>query len=241
MEQANAAEGHLNDLDGIDCPICRNKGYVLIDPNTQRPCECMRQRENMRRIRRSGLKSLDRYTFQSFQAVENWQKDLLESAMSYARDHRERWFFVGGQSGAGKTHICTAICGELIRKERILYICWRDEAVALKPAAVHDPDFYAARVRDIKNFPVLYIDDFFKVGGGGNPTEGDANLAFEILNFRYAMRLPTIISSEMTLGQIGHVDEAIAGRIRERAGEWFRHSIHSDPSKNWRRKERTIG
>ena len=83
------------------------------------------------------------------------------------------------------------------------------------------------------------LDDFFKCGqvegGVQKPTAADVNLAFEILNHRYNNPgFITIISSESTLDEIFSIDEAVGGRIGERAQG---HVINlSGKEKNYRRK-----
>lgn len=49
--------------------------------------------------------------------------------------------------------------------------------------------------------------------------------------------LVTIISSERTIGELSQIDEAIAGRIAERAkAAGYCLSIKRDPARNWRLK-----
>lgn len=235
-QQYNKQEGKLNAIDGIDCLECKNKGFIMDREGVIRPCSCSRERANKRRIMASGLRDLDLYTFQRFEITEPWQKSIRDAAVMYAKNP-EGWFFLGGQCGAGKTHLCTAICRHLIREKKIIYFCWRDDAPRLK-AKVNDED-YGAEIGRVKEAEVLYIDDLFKTGKGGEPTEADVNLAFEILNFRYNGRMPTIISTELTLPQIKHIDDALAGRIAERAGSLYAISIPKDAKKNhrWRGQE----
>ena len=69
-------------------------------------------------------------------------------------------------------------------------------------------------MRVLKKTEVLYIDDFLK----GGDTDADIRLAYEILNSRYNDRgLRTILSSEMTPEKLLRRDEALGGRIYERA------------------------
>lgn len=243
VEWYNAAEGHLNEEDGYDCPICRNKGhiqYVKDDngiPKTWiRDCKCEKTRATIRRMRRSGLKDIIRdYTFEKFQATEPWQQTIKASAMEYAKT-MDGWFFIGGQSGCGKTHICTAICREaLLRGQEVRYMLWRDDISKIK-AVVNQADEYAAAIGPYKNAEILYVDDLFKTGKGpdGNaqrPTTGDVNAAFEILNYRYNAKLPTVISSECTISDLLDIDEAVAGRIVELAKVF---SLKHDRSRNYR-------
>ena len=65
---------------------------------------------------------------------------------------------------------------------------------------------------------VLYIDDMYKTGKGQQPTVGDVNLAFEIINARYNdTGKVTIISSERTVEEMLDIDEAVGSRIYERS------------------------
>ena len=70
---------------------------------------------------------------------------------------------------------------------------------------------------------MLYIDDLFKTGKDKydavvKPSVADINYAFEIINYRYNNpKLLTIISSELSEEELLDIDEAIGGRIYERA------------------------
>ena len=206
-------------LTGYDCERCHNKGYVAVIEDGEeimRECSCMPIRQSMRIIRESGLQEmLERYTFDSYTTSERWQAEAKRAAVAYA-EHPSGWFFIGGAVGSGKTHLCTAICDRLMeQKIPVRYMLWRDEAVTLK-AIVNEPD-YEGRIKPYKTVRCLYIDDFFKVGRG-NVTDGDINLAFEILNARYAREnFYTIISSEKTIGDIIDIDEAVGSRIYQRS------------------------
>jgi DNA replication protein DnaC len=65
------------------------------------------------------------------------------------------------------------------------------------------------------------------------PTAADVRLAFEIINYRVVSKLPTIISSEFTLGELVDIDQAVAGRIAEMA-EFNAINITPDIKKNYR-------
>lgn len=244
----NSSEGRLHEADGYNCPVCKNKGMILraaqgnngIWITVSRDCKCMTVRRTIRRMERSGLKNIIRdYTFGKFEAVDDWQKAIKEAAVSYAKNP-EGWFFIGGQSGAGKTHICTAICRELLMGGKsVKYMLWRDDVVKLKNA-VTDYEEYTSLMQQYKDVDVLYIDDLFKTGKSVDghkqvPTAADVNAAFEILNFRYNNpKLLTIISSECTIQDILDIDEAVGGRIFERVKRPF--SIKGDVAKNYRLK-----
>lgn len=248
-ETANSENGKLNQKDGYDCQICRNKGYIIraVEENgfwriVAQECQCMKIRRTIRRMEKSGLKNLMRdYTFGKFEVSENWQKTVQNAAASYAKSP-QGWFFIGGQSGCGKTHICTAICRELILQGLdVVYMLWRDEITRLK-AMVTDVDKYDNNIQLFKRAEVLYIDDFFKMGRGiGNndmqkPTMADINIAFELLNYRSINNLQTIISSEFNIAELLEIDQALAGRIVENANP-MPLVIRPDIKKNYRLKK----
>lgn len=225
-------------LGGVDCPKCGNTGQLLYADEfgnlRTRECECMDKRRSMRALRESGLSDmLDHYTLESYQTPDRKRLELKQAAVDFVCAP-EGWFYIDGQSGSGKTHLCTAICGELIKRgKRVSYMLWRDESVKLK-GGITDREWYEQRIEKLKRVPVLYIDDFWKakrVDGKVRVTDGDVNLAFEILNYRYNdRRLRTIISTELRLDEIISIDEAIGGRIYERA----RGFVKAAPNENWR-------
>lgn len=246
-ETFNASSGSLNEQNEYNCDICHNKGLIMkayqqesgLWSTACRECKCMDVRRSIKKMNRSGLKNIIRdYTFSKFAVVDPWQQTLKEAAEAYAQKP-EGWFFIGGQSGAGKTHLCTAICREfLLAGTSVKYMLWRDDIVKLKNA-LGEPAQYDALMTEYKTVEVLYIDDLFKTGKGADgakqrPTSADINIAFEILNFRYNNpKLLTIISSECTINDILDIDEATGGRIFERSKAF---SLKPDKAKNYRLK-----
>lgn len=201
----------IGDMQGYDCPICKNKGMVAFLKDGQdcyMNCNCLDIRKANKMQAASGLYMLlAKHTFDNYRAIEQWQQYTLDKAKEFA-DKKDGWFFLGGRSGTGKTHICTAIIGQLL-KEGIAckYMLWRDDVRELN-AKVNTPEFDEL-IRPFKQTKVLYIDDFFK----GGISQGDKNRAFEILNYRYLNGLMTVISSELLIKDILEIDEAIGGRI----------------------------
>lgn len=234
-ELAESRAQTLNDIQGtlgeIDCPICKNKGYVASVVNgvvTTRKCACMTKRNSIMRIRKSGLMDLlNRYTLEAYQTPEKWQEMLKKTAISFVSNSAGRWFMISGNPGSGKTHLCTGICGKLIDGGKdVQYMLWRTDAPHLK-ALVNDREQYETEMYRLKSVDVLYIDDFFK----GTITEADINLAFDLLNARYNnANRTTIISAEKSMEQILHIDEAVGSRIYERAKGY----TVKTSTKNWR-------
>ena len=217
-----------------DCPICHGKGYYQILNETKTDataisCGCEIVRKSIRVLKESGLKDiLTKNTFGNFTTSEKYQQVLKATALDYLDNSDDGvWFTVLGQSGAGKTHICTALCGAFIeRGHSVRYFRWLDEGKKLK-AMVNDAK-YQDEVYKYKSCDVLYIDDFLKrKKNDAEPTDGDIKLAFEILNYRIDGGLRTIISCEDTLSRLLEIDEAIGGRIKRQAGKYLVEIAHS--------------
>ena len=227
--QVDGYNSNAGTLDLIDCPKCLNRGDYAVAEDGHfviKECSCMTKRRAMRRMKRSGLEDvISRYTFASYQAQEDWQKQAKELCERYTREPNG-WLVISGNSGTGKTHLCTAVCGALIKQGKdVRYFLWRTQAPTLK-ALANSVDYESA-VRPWKEVKVLYIDDFLK----GTITDADINLAFDLLNARYNRTdLITIISSEQTIEDILSRDEALGSRIYERLGVY----IKTVGKKNWR-------
>lgn len=223
----------------FDCPECLNRGYLLrIDENGNRygrECSCMERRRSILRFRESGLENLlERYTFANYRTLKPWQEKAKAAAMRYAENPTD-WFLACGSVGAGKTHLCTAICGEFLKRGMdVRYMLWREHATAAK-AVANSAEEYEKIVEPMKRATVLYIDDLFKTGRGQAPTAADVNLAFEILNARYNDRQKlTLISTELDDVELLDVDTGVGSRIYERTQEPGHCLAFQGEDKNWR-------
>lgn len=250
IDMANSEPGKLNAEDGIDCPACKNRGYRFeLESDDWGPlmvmhtCSCMGARESARRMRESGLQHLrETCTFSGFQASEPWQEKLKSAAGQFCQDSGAQCLFMGGQSGAGKTHLCTAVALQYLEGEKrpTRYVKWLEEAAKIK-AMYDDGEGREESIRKLQAIDVLYIDDLFKIPRGQGmqrsmPTPADARLAFEILDGRLSRPgCVTILSSEFTMPDILEVDEALGGRIAAAAGRYCI-SIGRDTAKNYRLK-----
>lgn len=236
-------ETRIDSEDGIECAACGNKGTIAVVKEVDGifydediPCECMARRRAARNLEKSGMKS----------AVENvgryevknaWQKLIHDKALQFVRQLTDksapdtaRCFFIGGQSGSGKTHISTLICRALIEQGYpLIYRKWTelvDELNDFKNEQRGDT------FKQVTEIDVLYMDDVFKPCGGTNYTRQELRTTFEILDRRYCSpSAVTLLSSELTLAQIERLDMATARRIRDMARGQYHIDISPDVSK----------
>ena len=239
VKYANGAKGNLHILDGYYCHECNNKGILFKargEELVSYVCKCRAVRKSLRILKESGLEAvIEKKTFDSFVAEESWQKNMKEMCLKFIDQSSKSAFFMGGQCGCGKTHLCTAMCAHYIRQgEHTRYLVWPKEIKAIK--ALVNTSVYEEYLGAFVDAKVLYIDDFFKQRQGSEPTSADINIAFEILNERLLdPKKITIISSEHTIDKLILYDEGTISRIVEMAGE-FMFNICKDESKNYRLK-----
>lgn len=238
----NERVGKLNLYDGYNCDLCKNRGYFAKydenDGEVRVSCKCMKTRNVLKRAQKSGLGNvLKENTFNKFVCEREWQTANKRLAMEFCEDETAKWFFIGGQVGCGKTHLCTAISGHYIKAGYdTLYMLWCEDSKRIK-ACISDADEYKREIERYKNIPVLYIDDFLKVKKGEEPSPADINLAFEIINSRVLdPEKVTIISSEKTLSELLAYDEATMSRIYQKCGK-YKINIAKDINKNYRLKD----
>ncbi len=219
--------------DGYNCEKCCNRGWtaqVINGYEVAVECECVPVRNSILRAQKSGLSAVfKKYSLDNYKVSSEWQGKIKKSAYEFL-ENKKGWFFIAGQSGAGKTHICTGICRELIKAGyRVKYMLWLDEIYKIKKF-----DEEAENLKEtLKNIEVLYIDDLFKTDKNEVPSSADVRIAMEILNFRYINNKMTIISTEKNITEIFNIDVAVGGRIAEMSKENII-NIKNEKEKNYR-------
>lgn len=216
----NESDGKPDDT-GIDCPVCKNKLSIAVldadDNICMRECRCVASRRSIRTLQQSGLQTVtSRLTFDSFTTAEDWQRKAKALVMRFLDAPPDKWLYVAGQSGCGKTHLCTAACTALINSGNdVKYLVWRSLFHDLQGSQFKTTE-YQIKMLEYQNADVLYIDDFLKPLDKKSES-AEISFAYEIINARYISGKKTIISSELHLDRVGMLDRAIAGRISEKA------------------------
>ena len=237
-KQAQGDSSHQEKQELTTCKECADTGFKMINGWANR-CPCQLEIQNKKRLEVSGLmNTLDKYTFENYEIKEKHQNAIKESATRYVeevRNNEKPWFFIGGQSGVGKSHICTAICSELMKMQKGLRYVIANKIILELKSCVMDTERYFRIMGNLVSVEVLYIDDLFK---SRNVSDADIKVLFEIVNDRYNSNKITIISSEKTVYDLESVVdlEAVAGRIFEKASDYII-NITKDPSKNYRKNK----
>ena len=206
-----------------ECPKCKDTGYIIEEGQNgysyARDCECVAIKQARLMMKRSGIsEEFQKKTFDNFKTRNNEQLAVAKSkAMKYVEEFekiehdRYNSIMFCGQVGAGKTHLGTAICGELMKKSiAVVYMAYRNAVTKIKQNLI-DEKTYEKQLNQYSCARVLYIDDLLK----GKLTETDINIMYEIINYRYMNNLPIIISTEKAPRDLLIFDEAIGSRIWE--------------------------
>lgn len=203
-----------------DCPICHGIGYVRYDvpeehPNFGKafPCECRRARveaertEYLRRI--GGLQHLADKTFETFNpegvGLPERQRHNLrwayETALAYAREPKG-WLVITGGYGCGKTHLAAAVANAQIAVgNRVLFVTVPDLLDYLRASfgpATSEEEGYNDRFSEVREAPLLILDDL----GLESPTPWAVEKLYQILNYRYNAKLPTVVTTNCDLDEM---------------------------------------
>ena len=226
------------DGSGVECPLCLNRGNVARIPEGETrmviyPCACQSRRRTALRLKRCGmLNRAKTCTLERFRTDTPMQQRMRQLTEEWLADREGCWLMFCGQSGVGKTHLCTAAFVQAVATRGLDGECmlWGPALREIKSDILQTGE---ALMQRYKTAPLLYVDDLFKGRIDQPLSDADLRLAFELVDYRYNNRLPTSVSTERTLAQLTDADEAVAGRLRERCGR-FLLNITPGRGKNYR-------
>lgn len=232
-----------------ECALCGDSGWIFHEENGYRSsekCRCLLAKESGRRIANSGLAHvMDAWTLDSFTTELEYQKRMKETVVQFVSAVKARekpWLFIGGAVGSGKSHLCTAACGELLRHGlNVRYFQWLTDARRMK-SIITESESYDEQLARYIRADVLYIDDLFKSRRSDqdilSPSDADVRLAFELINGRYVEDKILVISSEWLLTQeLLAVDEGTFSRVYEKS-KGCRVEIKREAGRNYRTESR---
>ena len=203
------------------CPLCGGAGFVradvpLSDPAFGKPvpCECKeRQIEDRRRSELRRLSSLDPFlskTFESFDAGIQGVHEAFDAARAFAASP-EGWLVLSGPTGTGKTHLAAAIANYQLAEGNSVFFAVVPELLdhlraAFAPSSEMPYDEMFDRVRESG---LLVLDDL----GAENSTAWATEKLFQLMNYRYNYRIPTVITTNARL--FTQIDERLRSRLSD--------------------------
>lgn len=184
-------------------------------------CTCrlsqLSQVARQRLFEMSNLNELQGLTFETFEprgriGVPHVQADSLERAYNSALHFSQTltgWLLLQGSYGSGKTHLAAAIANFAVSLGvPTLFITVPDMLDTLRFAYGDPETTFEARFDQIKNVRLLILDDF----GTQNATNWAQEKLFQIINYRYINRYPTVVTTNLSLEEI---EERIRSRLKD--------------------------
>lgn len=208
-----------------DCPICAGVGFVRRDLPVDHPdfgkveiCECraqeVAQAAYQRVYRLSNLSAFEEMTFETFKVqgrtgLGDDQVSSLQNAFNQAQAYARTlsgWLMLAGSYGVGKTHLAAAIANFAVSMGvPTLFLTVPDLLDWLRYAYGSTDENFETRFEEIRNINLLVMDDL----GTQNATSWAQEKLYQIFNYRYVNRLPTVVTSNQPL-------EEIEGRVQSR-------------------------
>lgn len=155
-------------------------------------------------------KTFERFVYEDAQHTTSEQQSLKLAFNASVRfsQNPHGWLVLEGTYGCGKTHLAAAVANERLKHgDVVLFITSPDLLDHLRatfgPDAESDYDETFDRVR---NAQLLILDDL----GVENPSPWAQEKLFQLLNHRYTMRLPTIITTNQSIDKL---DPRIRSRV----------------------------
>ncbi len=202
------------------CPKCKDAGYYCLDVPISDPnfghlitCDCRLEEKEARRnqeLRKlSNLDAFDDKTFETFNPDIPGVRAAYTRCREYARNP-QGWLFLYGQFGCGKTHLAAAIANEAINRDiQVIWTVVPDLLDHLRSTFGPSSEVaYDQRFETIRNTPLLILDDL----GTESATPWAREKLFQIINHRYNLKLPTVITSNRDLDQM---DPRIRSRLND--------------------------
>ncbi|OGO24254.1 MAG: DNA replication protein DnaC [Chloroflexi bacterium RBG_16_50_9] len=155
-------------------------------------------------------------TFTSFQRRPNLpleQQENLEKAMEVALEFAKSpdgWLVLQGVNGCGKTHLASAIVNYRYQAgEPALFVVVPEFLDHLRSTFSPESKIsYDQLFESVKTVPLLVLDDF----GEQSATTWAREKLYQLINYRYNARLPTVITTVFTLDE-GEIEGRIASRL----------------------------
>ncbi len=160
----------------------------------------------------------------------------LHASETFAQS-RSGWLIIHGRSGNGKSHLAAATRNHLVQilGTPTIYITVPDLFYKLRRTFSRDSSNEISEFEDLldiyRKAPVLILDDL----GSERMSDWAAETLFSILDYRYRLRLPTMITSNLNPYDVHDFDVRLVTRMTDKE----LCQVLENTSPNFRSRERT--
>ncbi len=201
------------------CPHCGGAGWLRVevpvtDPRFGRlmPCVCRAHAKEERNLedlyKLSNLDAFQHQVFANFDPEVPSASEGYYAAADFATQP-EGWLILLGGYGTGKTHLAAAIANYVVQDHRmqVYFAVAPDLLHHLRATYAPGSDVtYDERFEQIRSVYLLIIDDL----GAEQSTPWAVEKLYQIFNYRYNLRLPTVVTSNIDLDRL---DPRICSRL----------------------------
>jgi DNA replication protein DnaC len=206
------------------CDKCKDRGYIRMnvpftDPRFGKAikCECRlakdKEKQQQDLLFASGILDMARFknaSFEGFNAELPGVKFAYMQCLQFAQEP-QGWLVLVGVYGCGKTHLAAAIAKQCIASGLTVLIQTVPDLLdylrsSFSPATGQS---YTSRFEAMRNADLLVLDDY----GAQNDTDWTTEKIFQLLNYRYNMGLPTVITSNNVT--LAGIDPRIYSRLHD--------------------------
>ncbi len=133
-----------------------------------------------------------------------------QSAAAFATNP-EGWLLFTGGRGCGKTHLAVAIAGESMKQGLQVFFAFVPSLLDDLRATFSPDSFigYDELFEQVKSVPLLILDDL----GSEKSSPWAEEKLYQIIVHRHEVRLPTVITSALSLKQLDESKPDIASRL----------------------------
>ncbi len=208
--------------DSAVCARCGGAGWYTLpvalghpDFAKLQPCACRQTERSTRQAaeleRLSNLATFRDKTFAAFDGCVSGVLPAFQIAQAFVLAPHG-WLALFGPYGCGKTHLAAAIANAVLDHGMpVLFVVVPDLLDHLRSTFASDSTVsYDQRFETVKQAPLLILDDL----GTESATPWAKEKLYQLVNFRYNERLPTVFTSNVRMEQL---DGRIASRMHDSA------------------------
>ncbi len=187
----------------VTCQRCKGAGYLRADvpfghPNFGKPIPCICKEQERKEKRRqqlremSNLEAFREKTFRTFNPNVPGVQEAYQVASEYAKNP-DGWLLLIGRSGSGKTHLAAAVANQALNDGALVFFTVVPDLLFELRASISSksPETQEQLFLKMREAEVLILDDF----GAHRNSAWTTEQLFQLLNYRYNMEMPTIITT----------------------------------------------
>ena len=192
------------------CKVCKDIGY-LIEKGSAKECECrypLHQKLLPERHRHADFNKLDYSNLDKVAGL----KEMINYYKRTPLNKVTKGVYLQGDVGRGKTMLACAIFNNYLGQGRLRFIVVDELIRRIKEAFNSERDFDISKYMEAD---LLILDDL----GAEKTTEFVEGEIYNVINYRYNKKLPTIITSNINWQDLPNKYEMNGKRIASRISE----------------------